>query len=196
MGSHAVTQYFDVIGDNGKISVPMDVQNSFNQFFKTYNEKFVEGEDINNLYQCMDLAFKWVDMLDIPRTTIRHLYAYEVFTKPNAETFKYFDLIKNTLTNSPQVGDLVVLGTRYGIAGHICIASKKGGVMKFESFDQNWGKPGYCKLVNHTYNLLPNGTLGWLRPKSECDMKIDQVKSIMAANMDNCVRLQNIRNVL
>lgn len=137
------------------------IKDLFDQFFTKYNGKPVEVEDPTNIYQCFDLAFAWVDFLNIPRTSIRHLYAYEIFTKPNVDTPKYFQTIKNTPTGVPQVGDLVIFDTTVGIAGHVCISNGTGDTKTFISFDQNWA--GVKKAVTVTHKNY-NGVLGWLRP--------------------------------
>ena len=140
----------------------MNLQDLFTQFFNTWNGKPCEVNDPTNKNQCMDLAYAWIDMLKIPRETIGHLYAYQVYTQPKDSTRQYFDLIPNTPTGVPQLGDLVVFGTKVGIAGHICISTGKGNTNQFESFDQNWNGKQYGTLVQHNYN----GVLGWLYPKN------------------------------
>jgi len=169
---------------------------TFNNFFNTNNGKFVEYSDPTNKNQCMDLAFAWCDALDIPYTSIRHLYAYQVFTQPTSETLKYFDLIKNGWFNSPQVGDLVVIGNSVGIAGHISIATGKGSLMTYESFDQNWPIKSPCRLVTHKYDLRASGTLGWLRPKDACKAKLDQIQAILKASLSECDKVKSIKEAL
>lgn len=129
------------------------------EFFNKYLNQSVEAEDPSNLFQCMDLAFKYCDEMAIPRDTIRHLYASQVYTQPNDNTVKYFELIPNTPSGIPQVGDVPVFGTVVGIAGHICIATGEGNVSTFKSMDQNWNNIKKAVYVNHTYD----GILGWLR---------------------------------
>lgn len=135
----------------------------FNQFFSLYNGKPVEKEDSSNLNQCFDLAFAWVDLLNIPRETIRHFYAYQIYTLAGDVTKQYFDLIPNTPDGVPQAGDLVVFGQAVGVAGHVCVANGTGDVNTFDSEDQNWSGKQYAMLVHHNYN----GVLGWLRPKTQ-----------------------------
>src|SRR4030042_82719 len=79
----------------------------------------VEVNDPTNAYQCMDLAYAFCDFISIPRDTIRHLFAYQVYTEPNDLTIKYFEMIPNTSNGVPQCGDLVVFSKDIGgIAGH------------------------------------------------------------------------------
>lgn len=139
------------------------MEEKFKQFFDKYNGKPVEVNDPSNPFQCMDLAYAFVDFINIPRDTLRHLYAYEVYTKPNDLTVKYFELVPNTANGMPQVGDLVIFGkTINGTAGHISIAKGEGNTNTFVSFDQNFGttvkKAG---LITHSYDHV----LGWLRPR-------------------------------
>ena len=138
------------------------MKEKFQKFFAENNGKYVEVNDPSNLYQCMDLAYKWCDYLQITRDTIRHLYAYEVYSKPCDATVKYFELIPNTPAGIPQVGDLVVFSKEIGgIAGHISIATGEGDTNSFKSFDQNFGIDKHCRIVDHTYSAV----LGWLRPR-------------------------------
>ncbi len=137
------------------------MQDKFNQWFNLVNGKQIEAEDNTNYAQCFDLAFSWCDFLKIPRDTIRHLYAYQIFKNPNPDTSQYWNLIANTPDGIPQVGDLIVFGTYVGVAGHVSVF-KEGDVWSFRSEDQNWAGQQYAKLVNHNYN----GVIGWLRPKS------------------------------
>lgn len=135
---------------------------SLNQFIASNNGKRLEVNDPTNLFQCMDLAYAWTDNLNIPRSTIAHLYAYQVFTQPNADTRKYFDIISNNPLNSPKPGDLVVWSTKVGFAGHIAICNT-AGILNLQTFDQNWFGATYCRLVDHGWSY--SGVLGWLRPK-------------------------------
>lgn len=150
------------------------MREQFDKFFNLYNGKQVEAEDPTNKNQCMDLVFKWLDQLNIPREAIRHLFAYQAFTEPNDVTKKYFDIISNTPTGVPQAGDIPVFGQAVGTAGHICVANGTGDQTFFDSLDENWDTAHfnmgvdkqtgllipYTRLVRHNYN----GILGWLRP--------------------------------
>lgn len=124
--------------------------------------KPVEREDASNLDQCMDWAFAYVDALGIPRSAIRHLRAYQIWTEATAETKQYFDLIPNTPTGVPPKGALVIFDTTVGVSGHVCIASGNAdGLKTFQSTDQNWNGHLYIEYIWHNYN----GVLGWLVPK-------------------------------
>jgi len=132
----------------------------FQEFFNQWNGKPCEVNDPSNLNMCMDLAYAFLDKLEIPRDAIRHLYASEVYTKPNDLTVKFFEMFPNTPNGIPQCGDLVVF--KGGVAGHISIAKGEGSTSSFESFDQNYGSTvNKCGLINHSYDNV----LGWLRPR-------------------------------
>jgi len=142
------------------------MKDKFTAFFNKWNGKYCEVNDPSNLYQCMDLSYAWCDFLQIPRDTIRHLYAYQVYTEPNDLTVKYFDFIPNTPSGIPPVGSLVVFSTAIGgVAGHISIATGEGDTNTFNSFDQNFGTDKHCRIVSHTYTALKG--MGWLVPKEQ-----------------------------
>ncbi len=131
--------------------------------------KPVEREDPTNVDQCFDWAFAYIDALSIPRTTIRHLRAYEIWTLATDETRRYFDLIPNTPTAVPQKGDIVIFDTTVGVSGHVCIASgNNDGTKTFQSTDQNWNGHLFIEYIWHNYT----GVLGWLRPKKTTVMAI------------------------
>lgn len=136
------------------------------EFFDKYLNQPVEAEDPTNVDQCMDLAFKYCDEMGIPRETIRHLLAYQVYTEPLDITLQYFELVPNTPNGVPQAGDMPIFGTIVGSAGHICIATGEGDVNSFKSMDQNWNGVKKCVYITHDYPA-PTGTktgiLGWLR---------------------------------
>jgi len=134
----------------------------FQEFFNEWNGRPCEVNDPSNYAQCMDLAYAWLDKLQITRDTIRHLYAYEVWTKPNDLTVKFFELIPNTPMGMPQCGDLVIFSNKVGTAGHISISNGEGTTNSFTTFDQNFGPTvKKCGLLNHPYDAV----LGWLRPR-------------------------------
>jgi hypothetical protein len=133
----------------------------FDDFVTKNNGQPVEVEDPSNLDQCFDLAFAWCDFINIPRETIRHLNAYQIWTQPVDITLKYFDYIPNTPNGIPPQGAIVVFTQAVGSAGHVSIASGKGDTNSFESFDQNWSGAKYAKLVTHPYTSV----YGWLRKK-------------------------------
>lgn len=139
------------------------MNDKFNSFFKQVNGIPQEAEDPSNKFQCFDLAFKWVDYLSIPRESIRHFYAYQIFTQPNDQTRKYFDIVYNGPNNTPVVGDIVVFGTQIGYAGHVAIATANSNGLNCLTLDQNWNGLLYPRLITH-YNYY--GVLGWLHPKT------------------------------
>jgi len=134
----------------------------FQQFKTSVIGQFIEREDNSNYAQCFDLAFAWCDFLGIPRDTIRHRYAYQIFTQPTEKTKQYFDIIPNSPNNIPQVGAIVVFGTVVGVAGHVSIETGKSNIKDCLTLDQNWGTPLSVKEVTHP---LYKGVLGWLQPK-------------------------------
>lgn len=115
------------------------------------------------LYQCMDLAYLWVFINDIPKATIQQARAKDVYLRPNALTRQYFEIIKNTPSFIPKTGDLVVFNI--GAVGHISIATGEGNLKTFKSFDQNWGSgvAKYPRIHLHDYNQ--DQLLGVLRIK-------------------------------
>lgn len=143
----------------------------FDDLVKQSLGKAIEREDPANYAQCMDWAFAYCDALDIPRDTIRHLHAYEVWILATDETRKYFDLIPNSPIGTPQKGDLVIFGTAVGVSGHICVASgSNNGTTTFQSTDQNWNGHSYIEYIWHDYGPQigdRRGVLGWLRPKPQ-----------------------------
>jgi hypothetical protein len=80
----------------------------------------------------------------------------------------YYRQVKNTASNFPLIGDVVIWGTAVGQYGHIAIC-KEATKDAFTSFDQNWpvnvdvngNGLGVCHFQPHNYN----GLLGWLRPE-------------------------------
>ena len=140
------------------------MQDFFNQFFAINNGKSIEVQDITNKYQCMDLIFAWCNFLKIPLLTVAHLYAYQVWTQPTALTKQYFDLIPNSATNVPAIGDIIVFSTTVGYAGHVAVETGKSNSTNLISFDQNWGGKQYATTITH-YNYY--GILGWLHPKTQ-----------------------------
>lgn len=135
-----------------------------NQFIIDIQGQFVEISDRTNIYQCYDLAALWVLVLGIPKSTISHLYAYEIYTKPNANTTQYFDLIPNTATFIPQDGDIAVFDKSTGnVAGHVGVALGGGTINSFMLFNQNNPLGTSAHLASYNYNSPK--LLGVLRAK-------------------------------
>ena len=78
------------------------------RFIDNLNGQWIEVSDRTNSSQCMDLVYAFIFCLDIPKATIQHLYAYQVYTEATDFTRQYFDLIPNLIDTVPQAGDLVV----------------------------------------------------------------------------------------
>ena len=135
------------------------MKDKFNQFVDNVNGQFVEVSYKKALYQCMDLAYLWVFCLGLPKATIQHLYAYQVYTNPTDLTKKHFDLIPNTPNAIPKDGDLVVL--KGGTAGHIVIALSGGTTSSFKCFEQNNPLGTNAHIQSRSYKNV----LGWLSPK-------------------------------
>ena len=138
----------------------MELKEKFKLFQENVGSNWVEVSSKSAIFQCMDLSYLWVFVLNYPKATIQNAYAYQVYTAPKEITKKYFKLIKNTPEFVPAVGDLVVWDKKYnGTAGHIAIATGEGNINKFKSFDQNVGSL-YPQVIEHDYKYV----LGVLRP--------------------------------
>lgn len=118
-----------------------------------YVGQAIEVEDLSNLDQCFDWAFKVCDLLEIPRAAIRTLYAKDIWSRHNPA---YFDIVQG----SPQMYDFAIWGSQVGTAGHVAIV-KQATATGFISWDQNWN--GLLKVQVVTHNKT--GLLGFLRPK-------------------------------
>jgi surface antigen len=163
----------------------------FQTFFNKWLNKPCEVNDPSNLNQCFDLAYAWCDALSVPRNAIRHLYASEIYTKPNDLTVKYFELIPNTALAVPQVGDIVVF--KGGTAGHVSISNGVGDTNSFQTFDQNFGTTvGKCGIITHPYDNV----LGFLRYRVVADpvtaLITDQTRIPQIDNME----VQQIRSII
>lgn len=131
----------------------------------------IELSDKSNIFQCFDLAYAYCLFLRIPKSTIQHLYAYQIFTSPNDLTNDYFQILPNTSDFVPQEGDIGVFNkTDSNIAGHVCICTGVGDTKSFKSLDQNWA--GQSRVVEVTHNYV--NFLGVLRPKPEAPLMTDQ----------------------
>lgn len=133
--------------------------------------KPIEVEDPTNLDQCFDLAFAWCDFIKVPRETIRHLRAFQIWTQPQDSTLQYFDYIPNTPNGVPPEGSIIVFSDAVGVSGHVCIGTGKGDKNGFTSLDQNWAGAQYAKLVDHVYTSV----LGWLVRKQLPVVSVDPV---------------------
>lgn len=180
---------------------------SFDDLYNQLNNTSVEREDASALDQCYDLAFAWVDALSIPRSSIRHQYAYQIWANATDETRKYFDLIPNGPSNTPVKGDIVVFKQISGIpVGHVSIETGKSDSMNLITFDQNWDtihyyhivngvRVPYCRTVVHSGYY---GAIGWLHPKSTTSSdsaKLAQIwplKDTPGTDADKVARIKTI----
>lgn len=157
----------------------MILTNKLNQFIANLNGQFVEVSYKETIYQCMDLVYAWVFCLDYPKATIQHQYAYEVFTKPNDLTYRYFDLIPNTPDFIPQDGDICVFSG--GVAGHIAICLGGGTTNKFWRFEQNNPLGTNASINERGYTNM----LGVLRPKIFAQTEPEIYKGYDLSNKDS-----------
>lgn len=165
------------------------MRDKLNQFILDIQGQFVEVSDRINIYQCMDLAFLWVLCLGYPKATIRHLFAYQVYTEPTDLTRQYFDLIPNTPDFIPQDGDITVFTG--GTAGHIGIALGGGTISTFNNFEQNWPIGTNASVRARNYNTPK--LIGVLRPKVFPTLTVtDQTKIPQIGNME----VQAIRGII
>ena len=132
------------------------MRNKLNQFISNFNGQFVEVSDETNKNQCMDLVYSWVFCLDIPKSTIQHLHAYEVYTKATNFTRNYFDIIENKLETIPQAGDIAVWKPDH-IA--LVIEATQKTMKVFEQNDPLGTNAHIQDRKSYT------GVLGFLRPK-------------------------------
>ena len=127
-----------------------ELKNKFNQFYSQFNGKSLEVVDASNVNQCVDLAVGFIDWIGVPRSTVAgHLYASQIYTQPTSTTSQFFDIIPNSATFIPRIGDIVVFG---GTPGHISVANGTGDTNTFQSFDQNYPTGSVCHTVTHNYD--------------------------------------------
>ena len=137
------------------------MREKLNQFISNLNGQFVEVSYKPAAYQCMDLAYNWVFALDIPKATVQHGAAYEVWSKASDLTREYFDLIPNKLETIPEEGDLVVWNNKYGPYGHIAIVISASQT-RMKVFEQNNPSGTNSHIQERTYTNVS----GFLRPKN------------------------------
>jgi len=138
------------------------MKEKLNLFVSNVNGQFIEVSYREAIYQCMDLAYLWTFVLDIPKSAIQHQYAYEVYTGANETTKGYFDIIKNETETIPQEGDLVIWNkTSSNSAGHIAIVIE-ATQSKMLVFEQNNPLGTNAHIQERGYT----NCLGFLRPKN------------------------------
>jgi len=137
------------------------MREKLNQFIDNLNGQFVEVSYKDAIYQCMDLSYLWVFCLGIPKSTVQHQYAYEVYTQASDFTRQYFDIIPNLKETIPQEGDLVIWNkTSSNIAGHIAIVIDATQT-SMKVFEQN----NPLGTNSHVQDRGYTNVLGFLRPK-------------------------------
>lgn len=147
----------------------------------------VEVEDPSAFDQCFDLLLAYCDFLGIPRETVRHQYAYQIWQNQTDLMKKYFDIFPNTATFLPQTGDVALFGKNgdrdgngliiNGIpVGHVDLVGTGSNINNLISFSQNWdtlhyyhidpqgNHIPYCRTIVHTNYY---GCVGFLRPKTQ-----------------------------
>jgi len=75
----------------------------------------------------------------------------------------FYTKIPNTPTGIPQLGDVIIWGTKYGKYGHIAVCTDIADTKTFTAFGQNDPVGSACHYQPHNYT----GVLGWLRPKNQ-----------------------------
>lgn len=125
----------------------------FDKFLLDNKGKKIERVDPNAYAQCFDLAIFWCEYLGFPKTIFSGLYgANEIYNKWSSPLF---DKVPNTPDYVPLKGDIVVWsGSLNGGIGHVSVATGKGDVNYFESFDQNWVVGSPSVLVSHSYDYV------------------------------------------
>lgn len=126
---------------------------TLNEFVIKWNGKYLEvAGSANAKYQCVDLANGYIrDVLGL--SIIEWTNAVD-FPSKVGDNYEY---IKNTLTNVPKEGDIVVWKPS---PGHIAVFIE-GNANTFKSFDQNFPIGSPCHVQNHDYTNVT----GWLRFK-------------------------------
>jgi len=131
------------------------------EFINKYNGQFCEvtgGGDALN--QCVDLVNAYIrDVYELP--IIEHCNAQDFPSRAGDN----YDYIKNTSTNFPLSGDIVIYSNPNGI-GHIgiCIEATSDVITKF--FDQNWPLKRVCDISQMDYVIGKYKVIGWLRKKN------------------------------
>lgn len=137
------------------------MKDKLNQFISNLNGQFVEVSSNSALYQCMDLAYNWIFALGIPKATIQHGAAYEIWSQATDLTRQYFDLIKEETSVIPQEGDLVVWSNKYGTYGHVAIVIE-ASQLTMKVFEQNNPIGSNAHIQDRKYTNVS----GYLRPKN------------------------------
>ena len=158
------------------------MRNKLNQFVSNLNGQFVEVSYRPATYQCFDLVYAWVFCLDVPKATIQHGSAFEIWTKASSLTREHFDLIENKLETIPEAGDLVVWSDKYGKYGHVAIVISATQA-RMKVFEQNNPLGTNAHIQDRSYTNVS----GFLRKKdeiSEEDKIGDLTDSLQSCNTD------------
>lgn len=118
--------------------------------------------------QCVDLIMNYLDkVFDLKGVIYADAHHYYNNFNNYPVLTKNFTRIKNTPEFIPQRGDICIFNKSPSMPfGHICIATGKGNLNIFQSYDQNFGRKE-CYIVTHNYN----GFLGVLRYKGNKNNK-------------------------
>jgi hypothetical protein len=169
----------------------------------------VEVEDSSAFDQCMDLLFAYCDFLGIPRETVRHQYAYQIWQNQTDLMKKYFDIFPNTATFIPQTGDVALFGIINGIpVGHVDLVGIGSTINNLISYSQNWdtlhyyhidiqgNHIPYCRTIVHTNYY---GCVGFLRPKlqlSPDDQIIGKIRTIIDSATTSTDKRAQIKQIV
>lgn len=123
-------------------------------FVSKYTGMYAVGDTPGNIGQCVGLVEVWTDYLDLPHTWGN---AKDLLDQADPAKFK---VVRNTPTNFPVPGDVVVFGSTWGAGfGHTGVAVT-GHIMDMVLFQQNDPDGSTPHLKTYGYS----GVLGWLHP--------------------------------
>jgi hypothetical protein len=145
------------------------MRDKLNTFIDNTISQFVEVSYSPAQYQCMDLMYLWIFCLDIPKATVQHGSAYQVYSDATDFTRQYFDVIPNLIETIPQAGDLVVWNQKYGTYGHIAMVIE-ATKYKMKVYEQNNPLGTNAHIQDRSYTNVS----GFLRPKIKVEGGIPQ----------------------
>ena len=139
------------------------------QFIDKWNGKFCEvGGSSAAINQCVDLANAYIN----------EVWGMPMIFGTNAQDFPLkagdkYDYIKNTATNKPNAGDVLIYKSPNGI-GHIgvVVEATVDKITKF--FDQNWPLKSVCNISEMAYIIGDYKVDGWLRCKTPVNNSNDE----------------------
>ncbi len=145
------------------------------EFFNKNNYKPINWDNALG-FQCMDLYHQYVNdvLAGYPHPPAKGA-AWLIGLLPSS----HYTWINNGLLDVPQLGDILLWGTKAGGGyGHVAIYSS-GNVLNFTSFDQNYPLGSYAHYQGHNYF----GDLkGWYRPKPITNWDDKRNKMLNALN--------------